>query len=71
MFDIVYLVLGILLGGAVLTFYHEKPTIVVKHPTPFNTNSTTYKDKAGDCYKYRFETVECTGENDEEIPAGN
>jgi hypothetical protein len=65
MFDVLYLILGVLLGGVILTVYHEKPTIVVKHPTPFNSNSTTYTNKEGGCYKYRFETVECSREPDE------
>lgn len=32
---------------------------VIKYPTPFNVGKLTYIDKAGVCYKYMIDQVEC------------
>ena len=30
-----------------------------KYPTPENANSTIYKDKSDNCYKYEVDEVDC------------
>lgn len=65
MLDILYFILGVLFGGVILTLYNDKPSVIIKHPTPFNTNSTTYVGSTGDCYKYRVQEAECNDTPDE------
>lgn len=35
------------------------PKIIIKYPTPFNAETTIYKDKADNCYKYESKKAEC------------
>lgn len=35
------------------------PHVVVKFPTPYNADSTVYRDKANTCYKYAADQVAC------------
>lgn len=35
------------------------PRVVVKFPTPYNAETTLYRDKADTCYKYNAEQVSC------------
>lgn len=48
------LVLGLLYAYLMV----PSPQVVMRHPTPNNT-STTYRDDAGVCYKYKSEEVKC------------
>lgn len=38
---------------------HPKIQIVNKFPSPSNLN-TKYKDSTNNCYKYKYEEVQCT-----------
>jgi len=53
------LFVGFLVGVMIMTTIADKPTIVIKHPTPYNTSKITYVDKTGTCYKYKANEVSC------------
>ena len=36
-----------------------QPQIVIKYPTPFNVEQTTYVDQNDVCYKYQIKKTEC------------
>ena len=36
-----------------------KPKVIYKYPTPYNVQSTTYKDLSGECFKYTATKVDC------------
>jgi hypothetical protein len=29
-----------------------EPTVIVKHPTPFNSDTVTFRDSQSNCYRY-------------------
>lgn len=33
--------------------------VIIKHPTPYNADSVTYKDGQKSCYKYAVEETTC------------
>ena len=37
-----------------------EPTIIIKYPTPDNTENNVYKDMSDTCYKYKSKEVECS-----------
>lgn len=37
-----------------------KPKVIIKYPTPYNTNRLTYMGLTGECYKFKVEQVDCT-----------
>lgn len=45
----------------ILYVYLVQPTpiIVYKYPTPYNAGKVTYADHAGNCYKFKVDTIEC------------
>ena len=57
--NILYVVLGFLIGFAVVYFTAPPPKIVLKYPTIENIDSTTYVDENGQCYKYYAREVPC------------
>lgn len=44
-----------------LICYITKPTpeIIIKFPSPYNSDNVIYKDKANSCYKYDAAKVSC------------
>jgi hypothetical protein len=47
-------------AGLLLCYvFTPPPRVVIKYPTPFNANETTYKDGAETCYKYAAARVTC------------
>ena len=58
-FDPFYFLVGLFIG--LLYTYLQKTTqqVVYKYPTPDNAGQIVYKDKAGVCYKYRADKVDC------------
>ena len=46
-------------GILIALVYKPDPTVVVKYPTPYNTKSVVYKDKADNCYSYEPQSVVC------------
>lgn len=41
--------------------YITKPETeyIIKYPTPYNAGNILYKDKAGICYRYYLENINC------------
>jgi hypothetical protein len=64
------LFIGFLVGALVMTTVADKPEVVIKHPTPYNTSKITYVDKTGTCYQYKADKIICPTDNSEisEIP---
>lgn len=54
-----YFLAAFVIGIVIALWYRPEPTIVVKHPTPFNVGSVTHKDKQGNCYTYEDQKVNC------------
>ena len=49
-------------GIGMLAVYIIQPnmTYIDTYPNPNNIDRVVYKDFAGDCYKFKMDTVECT-----------
>ena len=49
------------------------PKVVFKYPTPENADSTIYRDKSENCYKYVVDEVECPADKNliKEQPINN
>jgi len=58
-FNAYYFAFGLLIGLFYTYIQDPSPTIVYKYPTPDNVGQIIYQDKAGVCYKYGLEKVEC------------
>jgi hypothetical protein len=37
-----------------------KERVIIKYPTPYNTNKLVYKGIDDNCYKFKVKEVECT-----------
>jgi hypothetical protein len=49
----------LVLGLIVVWFNTPAPQVIMKYPTPDNTDSVIYRDEAGVCYRYRAIPVPC------------
>tara|TARA_B100000902_G_C27297105_1_gene910637 strand:- start:435 stop:671 length:237 start_codon:yes stop_codon:yes gene_type:complete len=57
--------------GLLFVYLNETPKRVIYiYPTPSNIDKFSYKDKAGNCYKYNYNNVKCPSDSDKitEIP---
>ena len=51
---------GAFIIGLLYTFMTSPAaTVVIKHPTPYNLESTTYRDKQLNCYRYKSSKISC------------
>lgn len=51
---------GAVVVGVLFCIWHKpEPTVIVKHPTPYNAGNVVYKDKASNCYEYQSRQVDC------------
>ena len=51
---------GAFVIGLIYTFLTSPAaTVVMKHPTPFNLETTTYQDKQSNCYRYKSSKISC------------
>ena len=48
-------------GVGILLVYamNPKPELVVKFPTPLNSGKAVYRDESSECFKYKYEEVDC------------
>ena len=58
--NIVAFLLAFVVGMIYVYLNVPKPKIVVKYPTPYNSNKLTYMGLSGDCYKFKAKQVACT-----------
>lgn len=57
--DIFYFLIAFSIGIFLTYITVPVPTVIIQYPTPDNVGKITYKDKAGVCYKYEAEEVNC------------
>ena len=71
--DIYGLLIGFLIGISIMTLITDKPEIVVKYPTPYNTKNITYVDNTGNCYQYKANEIVCPIDNTiiKDLPINN
>lgn len=54
-----YFILSFAVGLFVCYLYHPTPSLIVKFPSPYNADTTIYKDNDDSCFKYKADKVEC------------
>jgi hypothetical protein len=57
-----YFILSFSIGLFVCYITNPQPEIILKFPSPTNAGKVTYKDKAGECYAYKAEKINCPQE---------
>lgn len=57
--DILYIILGLLLGFFIIYATSSPPAYILKYPTIDNIKNTTYVDENGVCYKYYAKKLHC------------
>lgn len=55
-----YFILSFSFGLFICYVSQARPKVVIKFPSPVNAGNVIYKDKNGQCYKYKSEKVNCT-----------
>ena len=58
-FNIAAFVVAFVLGIFYVYFSSPVKQIVVKYPTPYNSNKIVYKGLNGDCFKFKAKEVQC------------
>jgi hypothetical protein len=59
-FNILAFVIAFALGIFYVYFSSPAQNIVVKYPTPYNSNKIVYKGLNDECYKFKTKEVKCT-----------
>ena len=54
-----YFILAFATGLFFAYISQPRPEIVYKFPSPTNAGDVKYKDKNGQCYKYKYDKVPC------------
>ena len=57
--EILFIIIGFLIGLFIIYMTTPLPRIVVKYPTIDNIENTTYVDERGQCYRYFAEEIKC------------
>lgn len=57
--NILFIMIGFVLGYIVLKLMYSKPKVVIRYPTINNIGNTTFVDDKGQCYKYYSVEVPC------------
>ena len=57
------LVFGFMTGLLITSILNDKPDIIIKHPTPYNTKNITYFNSNGNCYQYQANQIICPKNN--------
>lgn len=51
---------GAFVFGLLYTFFTSPTaTVIMKHPTPFNVDTTTYRDQRSNCYRFKSMKTSC------------
>ena len=58
--DIKWFLISFAFGLLLVYCTMAKPTIIVKYPTPENSDDTTFTDDVDNCYKFKTTEVKCT-----------
>lgn len=59
-FNLFYFFISFMAGLLYVYLDSPKPRIIIKYPTPYNTDKLTYRGLSDDCYKFKVKEVECT-----------
>ena len=59
--------ISLFVGLLYVYMFTPLPDIIIKYPTPDNTEGIRYKDKAGNCYRYKTTEVECSKNKDKKF----
>lgn len=57
-----YFILSFSIGLFICYITNPQPELILKFPSPTNAGKVIYKDKAGECYAYKAEKVDCSNE---------
>jgi len=55
-----YFLISLCVGIFLVYILSYQPQIIMRFPTPYNENTTIYKDKNEVCYKYKSKEVNCS-----------
>ena len=58
-----YFILSFAVGLLFAYISQPRPEVVYKFPSPTNAGHVVYKDKNGQCYKYKYDVVKCEGKD--------
>jgi hypothetical protein len=58
-FRLLPFIAGLVLAGLVFMVYKPEKQVIRQYPHPSDTNSKTFKDPNGLCYKYTSHEVNC------------
>lgn len=56
---IIPFLLSFMIGFIFIYINSPKPRVIIKYPTPYNSEKVYYKGLTGDCYKFKYEIVDC------------
>jgi len=59
-FNFLSFIIAFTIGILYVYISTPKPKIVIKYPTPYNSNKIVYRNDNDVCYKYTVEEVKCT-----------
>ena len=57
--EILFIILGFLIGLFIIYIITPPPKIVIKYPTIDNIENTTYVDENNQCYRYYASEIPC------------
>lgn len=60
--NILSFIVAFIIGLIYVYLDSPKERIIIKYPTPYNTNKNVYKGLNDDCYKYKVKEVKCSTE---------
>ena len=67
--DIKWFLISFAVGLLVVYTTMAKPTIVIKYPTPENSDTMVFHDDVDNCYKFNTDEVKCPpGKRIDEVP---
>jgi len=59
-FNFIAFIIAFAIGILYVYISTPKPKIVIKYPTPYNSNKIVYRNDNDICYKYQVEEIKCT-----------
>ena len=67
-FNLPIFIIAFMIGFTYIYFNNPGQKIIIKYPTPFNTNNLMYKDSANNCYIYETTKVSCNTDPTKVVP---
>ena len=62
-----YFFAALLVGILYCLWVKPDPVVIIKHPTPFNTDDVIYKDGQHNCYKYKVVRTHCPADSEHKM----